>query len=119
MSPTARVANLAIDGADLDRLAAFWGGLLGMEVTFRKETWLDLEPLGGAGPILSFQKVPERKDVKNRLHFDIDVPDIESAGARVRELGGSPASEPQDRPDMRFQIWHDPEGNEFCLVARG
>ncbi|MFD0851960.1 VOC family protein [Actinomadura adrarensis] len=119
MSMTPRVATLAIDGADLEALARFWGGLLGMKVTYRKETWLDLEPLGGGGPVLSFQKVPERKGAKNRLHLDIDVPDIDTAGDRVRELGGSPASEPQERPDMRFQIWRDPEGNEFCLVARG
>ncbi|SEG83584.1 Glyoxalase-like domain-containing protein [Thermomonospora echinospora] len=118
MHATPRVGNLAIDCADLGAMATFWGGLLGMKVTYRKDTWLDLEPLGAEGPVLSFQKVPEAKSGKNRLHLDLYVPDVDAAGARARELGGSPAGGRQDRPDMSFQIWRDPEGNEFCLVTR-
>lgn len=49
-------------------------------------------------PTITFQRVPEAKTTKNRLHLDIWSDAIED------ELG-------------RFQIRRDPEGNEFCLVA--
>ncbi len=50
-----------------------------MKTTAANDGWLDLEPLGGNGPILSFQRVPEGKTIKNRLHLDLDVPDIRAA----------------------------------------
>ncbi|NEA26996.1 VOC family protein [Actinomadura bangladeshensis] len=107
-----KVGNIVIDCADLDAMAAFWGGLLGMKTTSAEGDWLDLEPLGGNGPVLSFQRVPERKAVKNRLHFDLDVPDVQAAGERAAGLGATRAPTP---PGASFQVWHDPEGNEFCF----
>ncbi|GAA2575510.1 VOC family protein [Actinomadura fulvescens] len=112
-----KVGNVAIDCNDLDLMVAFWGGLLGMKVTTREEDWIDLERLGQDGPLLSFQLVPEGKRVKNRVHLDLDVPDIQVAGVHARELGASPVSEPQGDPRRPFQVWQDPEGNEFCLVT--
>lgn len=112
-----KVTNLVIDCSDLAAMAAFWGGLLGMEETGRDDDWRDLQPLGGRGPVLSFQLVPERKTIKNRIHLDLDVPDIHAAGERARALGAVPAGEPMGNPDAPFQVWHDPEGNEFCFVT--
>ncbi len=112
-----RVANIVIDCADLDVMAAFWGGLLGMETSGRVDDWLDLGPLGDRGPVLSFQLVPERKAVKNRLHLDLDVPDIHAAGERAERLGATPASGPLGRPHAPFRVWRDPEGNEFCFCT--
>ncbi|TYK48221.1 VOC family protein [Actinomadura decatromicini] len=114
---TPRVTTLVIDCADLDVMAAFWGGLLGMKPTGREEDWLDLEPLAGNGPVLAFQRVPEGKTAKNRLHLDLDVPDIHAAGERARRLGATPAGEPRGNPRTPFQVWHDPEGNEFCFCT--
>jgi catechol 2,3-dioxygenase-like lactoylglutathione lyase family enzyme len=107
-----KVANIVIDCADLDAMAAFWGELLGMRTTRADDDWLDLAPLGGNGPVLSFQRVPERKTAKNRLHFDLDVPDVRAAGERAAGLGATRAPTP---PGASFQVWRDPEGNEFCL----
>jgi len=114
---TPKVTNIVIDCADLDVMAAFWGGLLGMKTMFREDDWLDLEPLGADGPLLSFQLVPERKTLKNRLHLDVDVPDIGGAGERAAELGASCAGEPMGDPHHPFQVWRDPEGNEFCFTT--
>lgn len=80
---TPRVGNIVIDCADLDAMAAFWGGLLGMKTSAVNADWLDLEPLGTGGPVLSFQRVPEGKKAKNRLHLDLDVPDVRAAGERA------------------------------------
>ncbi|GAA4062402.1 MULTISPECIES: VOC family protein [Actinomadura] len=116
MAPT--VTNVAIDCNDPDALAAFWGELLDMKVTSREDDWIDLESLGPNGPVLSFQRVPEGKTVKNRVHLDVGVPDIHVAGERARRLGASPAGEPLGNPARPFQVWHDPEGNEFCFVTQ-
>ena len=69
-------------------------------------------------PYVSFQRVPEPKVTKNRLHLDIVVDDVEIATARILELGGR-----RRRPDADFNeygfCWRtmlDPEGNEFCLI---
>lgn len=110
-------ANLVIDCVDLDRMSRmseFWGALLGMEVTQREERWLDLEPCGDGGPVLSLQRVSEEKAGKNRVHLDLEVPDLGRAAARARGLGASLAS--SMRTGGVFQVWRDPEGNEFCFV---
>ncbi|XRQ03530.1 VOC family protein [Actinomadura welshii] len=114
---TPKVGNIVFDCADLDAMAAFWGGLLGMRTTAVSEDWLDLEPIGGNGPRLSFQRVPEGKTKKNRIHLDLDVPDIRDAGTRAAGLGATPAADPMGDPAAPFQVWRDPEGNEFCFCT--
>lgn len=123
-TPAMRAAHFVIDVNDLDRAAAFWAALLELEVSHRGPDWVDLSPLGGAGgggPVLSFQLVPERKVVKNRLHIDVAVEraagGVVAAGRRAQALGASPASELQSAATNPWQVWRDPEGNEFCLVT--
>jgi catechol 2,3-dioxygenase-like lactoylglutathione lyase family enzyme len=112
-----KVGNLVVDCVDLDAMAAFWGRLLGMKTTAASGDWLDLEPLGTGGPVLSFQRVPEGKKAKNRLHLDLDVPDIRLAGERAAGLGATAAAGPMGNPANPFQVWRDPEGNEFCFCT--
>lgn len=70
----------------------------------------------GLGRRLLFQRVPEAKTVKNRLHLDLhpgadrrdaEVERLEGLGAtvlrRVKEAGGE------------WVVMTDPEGNEFCV----
>jgi predicted enzyme related to lactoylglutathione lyase len=112
-----KVWCVAIDCTDLDAMIAFWGDLLEMKVTDRDENWVDMERLGADGPLLSFQLVPESKQVKNRLHLDVAVPDIHAAGERARGLGATPQEEPMKDPGSSFRVWLDPQGNEFCFVG--
>ncbi|MBO2459769.1 VOC family protein [Actinomadura violacea] len=112
-----KIGNIVIDCADLDAMAAFWGALLDLKATAADDGWLDLEPLGAGGPTLSFQRVPERKKIKNRYHFDLEVPDIHAAGERAEGLGAAPAGEPMGDPQAPFRVWRDPEGNEFCFCT--
>jgi catechol 2,3-dioxygenase-like lactoylglutathione lyase family enzyme len=121
VTPALRAAHLVVDVTDLDRVAAFWAALLDLEVTHRDVDWVDLATLGGGGPVLSFQRVPERKTVKNRLHLDLAVErgsgGVVAAGYRAHALGATPASELFDADGEPWQVWRDPEGNEFCLVT--
>lgn len=101
-----RLSGIVIDVVDLDHLARFWSELLGLAVTRREEDWVSL------GPGLALQRVPERKTVKNRVHLDLVADDFALDTARAAELGAIPQGEIYE--DL-WQVWQDPEGNEFCI----
>jgi len=108
---------VVIDCADPEGLAVFWREVVGGTVDDRTRTpdWISLAGVGSAG-YLSFQRVPEGKSGKNRLHIDLAVDDLEAAVERAESFGASRVSVPVHEPTNRFQVMHDPEGNEFCLV---
>ena len=64
--------------------------------------------------LLMLQQVDDSKAAKNRMHFDIVVPDIDKALVKVADLGGWLV---RGFEDGRFEsvIAADPDGNEFCL----
>jgi Glyoxalase-like domain len=70
----------------------------------------------GSGPRLSFQKVPEPKTVKNRLHLDLRTDQFQAESDRLTGLGAT-AIRSFERPRIRWTTFADPEGNEFDLVA--
>ena len=121
MTPVLRVAHLVIDVTDLDRAASFWAAFLGLDVVRREAEWVDLGTLGAGGPVLSFQLVPETKSGKNRLHLDIGVErstgGVVAASYRALALGASAASELFAAGTSPWQVWRDPDGNEFCLCT--
>ncbi|MFE9453651.1 VOC family protein [Streptomyces sp. NPDC006739] len=76
----------------------------------------DKERGTGLGRRLLFQRVPETKTVKNRLHLDLhpgegrreaEVARLEALGALVVRRVREPAGE--------WVLMADPEGNEFCV----
>ncbi len=71
------------------------------------------------GPVcrIGFQRVPERKQVKNRVHLDVLAPDLEAATQAAVELGAVRHGDVVLEEDGAFQILLDPEGNELCLVT--
>ncbi len=115
-----RMGGVMIDCADPERLAAFWGNLFAVEIEDRLGDPPQFVNLGQAepgAPFLCFQRVPEAKAVKNRLHLDVSVEDVDDASAQIERLGG------RRRDDHDFSefgySWRrmaDPEGNEFCLI---
>jgi len=119
--PRLRPAHLVVDVSDLERAVAFWSALLGSPVSVTEAGYCDLGPLGAGGPVLSFQVVRDLKTAKNRLHLDLaaDPADggVVAAGERARALGATAASEVFDRASAPWQVWRDPDGNEFCLVT--
>ncbi|MGO8863123.1 MAG: VOC family protein [Acidimicrobiales bacterium] len=85
----AKVGYLAIDTIDPNGIAPFWCGLLGVHVdtTVGEGDFLILSP-SVEGLIVGFQRVPEMKAGKNRVHLDLVVDDLDEATAEVEKLGG-------------------------------
>ncbi|MFM7496316.1 MAG: VOC family protein, partial [Candidatus Nanopelagicus sp.] len=79
--------------------------------------WVALSGVPGLGYI-GFQKVPEKKIVKNRLHFDVDVASIEDAVNLAVALGAKKIATVVEEETNLFQVMLDPEGNEFCFILR-
>jgi hypothetical protein len=86
-----------------------------------------IEDPDGAGPRLYFQRVPEAKVAKNRVHLDVnagggsDVPANEHrqrVDAEVGRLKALGATDERGAMEIRGEYWvrmNDPEGNEFCV----
>lgn len=92
--------------------AEFWAGLLGGEAVERALGWAHVVSPGV--PKVSFQPVPEAKQVKNRLHLDLEVDDIEGAVEEARGLGAQRIGEVVRGPLGSYQVMADPWGTEFC-----
>jgi len=114
-----RLHWIVIDTVDPARIAPFWCALLGVrERGWFGDDYLMLTADAGAPPV-AFQRVPEPKAVKNRLHVDLAVDDLDGAFAKIVALGGSAVSDILEMPGgYRWRVMADPERNEFCIVPR-
>jgi hypothetical protein len=144
--PMASVKQIQVtfDCAEPERVARFWCEVLGYVVPPPPEgfaTWDDFDRAlppehqgsafacidpSGVGPRLFFQRVPEGKVVKNRLHLDVRVGTglvgeerlaaLEAECARLVALGAVRVRLlPADGHDESCIVMQDIEGNEFCL----
>ncbi|HEV2888982.1 MAG TPA: VOC family protein [Frankiaceae bacterium] len=70
----------------------------------------------GRGPRLFFQRVPEGKEAKNRVHLDVNVGKA-AVDAEVERLvtAGATKVREVDQGYQRWVVMADPEGNEFCV----
>jgi predicted enzyme related to lactoylglutathione lyase len=102
---------ICVDCHDPGSLATWWQAVLGGETTVDDDG--DVRLVGGPLPIL-FLGVPDAKQVKNRLHFDLHVEDYEAAIAAAIDLGAQPADDIY--VGERWRVFRDPEGNEFCII---
>ena len=146
-SAAVRQVQVTFDCADPGALSRFWCEVLGYRLDAPPpgfETWDEaLDAFGvpeehrndasaavdptGAGPRLWFQKVPEGKSAKNRLHLDVRAAPglqgddrmaaLEEDCARLVAQGGGRVQrhEPDPPRSHGFIVMQDPEGNEFCL----
>lgn len=140
-----REVQVTFDCADPDALARFWCAVLGYEIDeppdgfdsweaalaawgVPEEHWNDKSAAHdptGSGPRLFFQKVPEAKTVKNRLHLDVRAAPglegdarragLEAEAERLVGLGAQVVQPYHEDPLGSWIILSDPEGNEFCL----
>lgn len=117
MPPIGRLSHLVIDCADPARLAQFWTEVLGVEIAAYWNQYVILTPTVDGGPALAFQEVPEAKQGKNRVHVDVEVPDLDAASDRVEQLGGGVVGDVEE-DGVAVRVVSDPEGNEFCLVRQ-
>ncbi|MGI8522704.1 MAG: VOC family protein [Nocardioides sp.] len=142
-----RTVQITFDCADPGALCAFWQAVLGYRLDSPPpgfDNWDDaLEAFGvplehrndasaavdptGTGPRLWFQKVPEGKTAKNRVHLDVRAAPgleaeermaaLEAECERLVALGArrQERHEPEPPASAGFIVMQDPEGNEFCL----
>ena len=109
-----RLYQVVIDCADPRALSAFWMGFTGFEVSREFDDWCSIKATDGSARI-GFQKVPEGKVVKNRVHIDFVAKDEEATAREIEALGATRRWVSED-PDDPFVVLADPEGNEFCIV---
>jgi hypothetical protein len=142
-----RELQITLDAADPGAQAAFWAEALGYRVQpppdgfdsweqaldafhvpaeHRNDASAVIDP-DGVRPRIFFQKVPEAKTVKNRMHVDVraapglDGDDrmaaLEAEADRLVKLGATRRQrfEPKAPLEAGHLLMADPEGNEFCL----
>jgi hypothetical protein len=106
------IKAVTFDAADALVLAAFWAAALGTDVD--EDSTADkafVEAAGWGGPNLWFNRVPEAKTAKNRMHFDLRAPGaMQDEVRRLEELGATVSSRQE-----HLTVMLDPEGNEFCV----
>lgn len=108
---------VVFDCVDPEQLAEFWQVLTGAEIDSRETDWCSLQAPRDGGIAMGFQRVPEEKLTKNRVHLDFDVDDLPSATERAETLGAIRLGDVVMEDDgENFQVMADPEGNEFCLI---
>jgi predicted enzyme related to lactoylglutathione lyase len=112
--------GLVLDCVDTDELAKFWAPALGYTIVGGAGAYVMLVPPEPTRPKLLLQRVPESKSVKNRMHLDIEVDDVEAEVKRLEALGahrveGGAMSE----FSTAWQVMTDPEGNELCVCDGG
>lgn len=139
-----RKFQVTFDCAEPERVARFWCEVLGYVVPPPPEgfaTWDDhdsslppeqrgawsacVDP-SGVGPRLYFQRVPEGKTVKNRVHLDVRagtglageerLATLEAEAVRLEALGAARVRVLlADEENESCIVMRDVEGNEFCL----
>ncbi|MGC4773601.1 VOC family protein [Micromonospora sp. DT44] len=143
----AREVQITFDAADPAALSAFWADTLGYELQGPPvgfDSWeAALDAMGvpperrndasavvdptGAGPRLFFQRVPEGKQAKNRVHLDVRAAPgltgddrmaaLEAEADRLAARGATRLARHEPAPPLGAGhiVMADPEGNEFCL----
>ncbi len=109
---------LCFDANDPRRLARFWAGLLGWEMTEDPPDGFTLLPSDDTGFQLDFFPTREEKVGPNTIHFDLTSTSLEhqqQTVASALELGARHLDIGQ-LPEEGHVVLADPEGNEFCVV---
>jgi predicted enzyme related to lactoylglutathione lyase len=118
--PIAGLAMVNLDCADPPAIAAFYGAVLGWEVTYSEKEY---SMITGGGTSVGFGRIdgftppawPDETGTK-RYHLDLQVDDLDTAEAACRELG---ATVPDFQPgEGRWRVLLDPSGQPFCLSPR-
>jgi predicted enzyme related to lactoylglutathione lyase len=115
----AKIAYVLMDSADPGQIVPFWSELLGVGVaaTVGDGDFVVLEPGGEGMPALAFQRVPDAKVGKNRMHLDLVVEDLEAATQQITDRGGVWLDgETRQIGGYRWRCMSDPQGNEFDIV---
>jgi predicted enzyme related to lactoylglutathione lyase len=117
-----KIGYITIDCKDPAVLIKFWQAVLGWTVSFVDDSGALLESPGKIYgveryPPILFYKNPDKKIVKNRMHFDLSPDDQAVEVARIEALGGKRIEIGQSAdPNTTWVVMADVEGNEFCVL---
>jgi predicted enzyme related to lactoylglutathione lyase len=117
-----RISHTTFDCRDAYALSNFWKQVLsfsdvpGDPNEPGDEECMIIAPEGD--PKLLFIEVPEGKQVKNRVHLDIEPTDRsrDDEIERVVALGATPLHDLRQADGGGWLVLADPEGNEFCIL---
>ena len=119
-APKMTLSSTVLGAPDARELAAFYQQIFGWTVVEDEPDWVRLRPTDG-GPGLSFQTETEHirptwpagpGDQQMMMHLDIEVDDLEAAGARAVSAGAILA---EFQPLDGVRVYLDPAGHPFCL----
>ncbi|GAA4792156.1 VOC family protein [Streptomyces sanyensis] len=142
--PAIKQFQVTFDCAVPERVARFWCEVLGYvmpppsaefatwedyrraQPPEKQGSWAACQDPSGAGPRLYFQRVPEGKAAKNRVHLDVRagtglvgqerLAALEAECARLLALGAVHVrTMVADEENESCIVMQDVEGNEFCL----
>ena len=111
------VCEVVFDCSDPAALAAFWSVVIGGQPRVRSEMWATVRDPRPGGLLIGFQRVPEPKLTKNRVHLDVWSDDIEADTERLVTAGATASGAVVTDDTGAYRVLLDPEGNEFCLVS--
>jgi hypothetical protein len=117
---SARIGNITFDCDDVLKMAAFWSAVLDRPLDAgSSEVFASIDGTDSARqePAWYFNKVPEPKRAKNRVHIDLMNPDPSAIDELVR-LGAAVTGHQVLGGSHRWTVMQDPEGNEFCIAAK-
>ncbi|HEX4214190.1 MAG TPA: VOC family protein [Candidatus Dormibacteraeota bacterium] len=118
-SVTSRIAAIVIDSVRPRVVADFWLAALGWEEVEADADVISIAPPDRSWPTIDVCAVPEAKGVKNRLHLDLRADGCSASDALERLLAlGARQVDVGQGPEASWVVLADPEGNEFCLLAR-
>ncbi len=119
---TSRISHTTIDSRDAHAQSEWWAEVLGMQQDPRDPN----EPGHEECMIFSrdgrtrllFVEVPEAKELKNRIHFDLRATDVTQQAEieRLLALGATQVADLRTPQGLGWMVLADPEGNEFCVL---
>ena len=109
-------AAITFDCSDAEKVAAFWSGLLDRKVDHGASGDFASIGWGGSEPAWFFQRVPEERRVKNRVHPDLMSTDRDADVERALGLGASRIADFEEA-GVKWTTLTDPEGNEFDIAV--
>ncbi|MEU3648901.1 VOC family protein [Lentzea sp. NPDC034063] len=119
--------QVTFDCTEPQRVAQFWSVVLGYDAQPETDgSWSACNDPSGVGPRLFFQRVPEGKTVKNRVHLDVRagtgmvgrdrLAALQAERRRLEAIGAVCVRVMEaDEENESCIVMQDVEGNEFCL----
>jgi catechol-2,3-dioxygenase len=122
MAAISRMRAVVLDCPDPRALAEFYRRLVGGEITYADDDWVNLRD--GAEVVLSFQRSPDYEapiwpDGAGRgqqFHIDVTVDNVDEAEQQILALGATRHEvQPGIVEDANWRVYLDPVGHPFCL----